>query len=401
MNGGNMPARPKILIIGDGLVGLATVCALADQPYDITWVGPQLDGGLLPPDYRSIVLNVTTKRWLDHYGLKDKIAPYLTPIDRVEVLESGSHLGCCFEAKETKWPSLGFVIPAHHLIKVLRDHAATCAVRKEYGTVEHFCSQEGLEVQIKKSSGQCQWMGDWILSAEGVSSVLRHKQGLEVRQKSYHQVALTGVVQCRGQAETTAIEYFSRQGPIAFLPRGKQQYGFVWIVSEQEVETMEAYSDYEFLQALAQAFGTRLGLFASISERASYPLALHWMPQRVSQGVVYLGNAAQSVHPVMGQGFNLAVRDIAAWVNFAEAQGAGQALSYSHALMYARLRESDRQRVIKVSDWLASGLEGQSLSSRCLRRLGLGVLNYSSQARSSFVQASLGEFVPWVIPEKS
>ena len=105
--GVTMPSRPNILIVGDGLVGLATICALADQAYDLTWVGPQLDGGELPPDYRSIVLNITTKQWLDRWGLQREIAPYLTEINRVEVLESGSHLGCCFDAKETQWPSFG------------------------------------------------------------------------------------------------------------------------------------------------------------------------------------------------------------------------------------------------------------------------------------------------------
>ena len=297
---------------------------------------------------------------------------------------------------------LGYVIPAHRLIKALRDHVAGCAIKKKQGVVTKLHSKETLEVQIQTTtSGQCQWNGDWILSAEGASSVLRQEQGLPLREKNYRQVALTGVVSCVGQAEATAIEYFSPSGPIAFLPRGGQQYGFVWIVTEKSVDAMEAYSDKEFLNALQTAFGTRLGLFTSVSQRSSYPLALRWMPERVSRSVVYLGNAAQSVHPVMGQGFNLAVRDIAAWVNFARAKGCDQASSYAHALMYARLREPDRQRVIQVSDWLASSLEGQDFYSKSLRRFGLGVLNYSAKAKSSFVQASLGELVPWVWPDKS
>ena len=392
--------RPKVLVIGDGLVGLTALSALNHSELDLTWVGPNLNEGSLPDDFRSIVLNSTSKEWLDHWGLATYLADYLTPITALEISESGALSHCHFSAAKTTRPALGYVVPAFRLIEALRKGTEGSHATKIQGKVVGWSQDACSEVIIETPMGERRWQGDCLISCEGAHSSLREMQGLDVHTKCYDQVAITAMVTLKGQSETVAFERFSSDGSMAFLPRGKGRYGVVWIVSSEYAEVLMSFCDQAFLAALQHSFGTRLGLFSSLSKRVCYPLSLSWMPSRFGPNTIYLGNAAQSIHPVMGQGYNLGIRDLAAWVNFAEYQGWQVCSRMDHLLSYSRARESDRQRVIRYSEQIVSVFGSKFSGTRAARRLALSLLDESPSLKSWVMGASLGEAYPWLQKER-
>ena len=162
-------------------------------------------------------------------------------------------------------------------------------------------------------------------------------------------------------------------------------------MAAKEAKALLAKTDAAFLSDLQEAFGTRLGLLQTVSARTTYPLGLHWMPQPIGPSTVYLGNAAQTLHPVMGQGFNLVLRDIITLVDLWQ-QHPEQSMFAAHQLLaYARARDADRKRVMQFSDLTVHSFCKQWLPLRVGRQAFLQLADLSTTIKQNIAHLSMGQ----------
>jgi 2-octaprenyl-6-methoxyphenol hydroxylase len=214
-----------------------------------------------------------------------------------------------------------------------------------------------------------------VIHAEGTSE--------DVREKDYAQEAIVALVTTRPAAVATAWERFTPQGPLALLPLGAR-YCTVWGMHPERARALCEAPEAEFLAALAQAFGGRAGEFVAVGERSRVPLALRVRPSRVGEREAYVGNAAQMLHPVAGQGLNLGLRD--AW-DLAQVLRDAQDPGDAHVLQrFAALRRLDATASIRVTDFLAGAFLGTNPLSGLMRGFGLTALDICLPARRFFAR---------------
>lgn len=164
-----------------------------------------------------------------------------------------------------------------------------------------------------------------------------------------------------------AYERFTPQGPMALLPMQNKRMSLVWAMSPKEAARMQSLSDAEFLRQLQQNFGYRLGRFTKVGARSAFPLQQVIMPQQVKWPVVFIGNAAHTLHPVAGQGFNLGLRDVAALAQCISQEG----LSKEMLNHYVRLRAHDQKMILGLTDGLVRVFTSRMPGLGLVRSLGL------------------------------
>jgi 2-octaprenyl-6-methoxyphenol hydroxylase len=190
-------------------------------------------------------------------------------------------------------------------------------------------------------------------------------------------------VSTRPGATATAWERFTPEGPLALLPIAGR-YGLVWAARPERARELCAATDAAFLAVLAQAFGRRAGEFVAAGARSRLALALRLRPQRTAERAAYVGNAAQTLHPVAGQGLNLGLRD--AWDLAQVLQGAQDPGDARVLHAYASLRRFDATATVRVTDFLAGGFLGGSPVPALLRGIGLTALDICLPARRFFAR---------------
>ncbi len=194
------------------------------------------------------------------------------------------------------------------------------------------------------------------------------------RNRDYRQTAIVGVVRADAARPGIAWERFTREGPLALLPldHAGHEWAMVWCGRPEAAQARMTLSDAAFLAALQHAFGSRLGQFTSIHERAAFPLGLNALPEPIDQRIAAIGNAAQMLHPVAGQGLNLGLRDA-----FALADALGQHGATPEALQaFAKRRGADRRLTIVATDTLARAFTVDLAPLPLLRGVALSALDW-------------------------
>ena len=249
-----------------------------------------------------------------------------------------------------------------------------------------------MRVRVKAESGKAKTLDARLLAvAEGARSPLREKFGIQAEHKEYPQVALTGLAEVRKVIRPdTAWERFTADGPLAVLPAGGRRYGFV-IVSNRGAERLGEMSDGDLLGHLQELMGYRAGEFVAVGPRAVYPLSLDRAERVTAPRSVLVGAAANSVHPLVAQGFNLALRDVAALSETLASEGRPPSDPGDPALLtrYASWRRSDQANVVRFTDGLAR--LSRSAWLRPLRGLGLQAFDVLPQARPMLARFALGQ----------
>ena len=298
-----MAEHADILIVGAGPVG--AVCALA-----------LAQGGLSPvllearaadrklADRRTLALSHGSRLILERLGVWQQLAG-ATAITDIDISQKGGFGHARLSAAEEIVPALGHVLGYDDLAHAL-DHAlaaAGLAVRHDAAVA---AALPGRTYATLRLHGGDLLTARLAVIADGGRSLA----GAAKIDKDYGQVALVGRVRTDRPHGGLAYERFTPQGPAALLPRG-DSYALVWVASPAEAERLLALGDDVFLAALQNHFGGRAGRFLAIAERGRFPLRLAWQGSRAGKRLVRIGNAAQTLHPVAGQGFNLGLRD--AW----------------------------------------------------------------------------------------
>lgn len=362
-----------IVIAGGGMVGVSLALQLAHVLPEETSI-MLVEGFAFPeplpghrPDYhpafdaRSTALSYSTKLIYERLGVWEDLQQWLCPINSIHVSSRGHFGSTLMQAGDHDWPALGYVVEnawlGNALIQALYRQG-----RVEVRSPCHLIDASSLPGGVKLTLDEGESLeASLLVVADGASSGLRERLGVTVSEKSYGQVALVANVASRQAHAGCAFERFTAEGPVAMLPLlgvagAANRSALVWTVSPQEGEQLLASADRDFLSALQQRFGYRLGRLEQVGERHSYPLSLIQSDEQVRQGIVVMGNAAHALHPVAGQGYNLALRDVAELSRvLVEAAGAGASygdLAYLHR--YERRQQVDQLRTIEMSDRLPS-----------------------------------------------
>jgi 2-octaprenyl-6-methoxyphenol hydroxylase len=350
-----MPAPAiDVLIRGAGPVGCALALALRQSHLKVGIVGATQP----KPGFRPIALSYASRLILERLGAWERLEA--TPIETIHVSQQQGFGRMRMDAADAGVPALGYVTEYGSLLEALRQPA------------EPFLVEEGLPARC-------------VVHAEGAAP--------DADEKRYSQDALVARVRTRPASSTIAFERFTAEGPLALLPHAGG-YAVVWSCSPQRAISLLESSDQAFLRALAEAAGSLPGQPVEVESRSVQPLALRVRPTRVEARAVYIGNAAQTLHPVAGQGLNLGLRD--AWELASvlrDAQDPGDARLLAR---YAAARRLDAQATIRITDALAGAFLGSSRVLRAARGAALTALDLLPAPRRFFARRMM--FGPSALP---
>ncbi|MEM6988624.1 MAG: FAD-dependent monooxygenase, partial [Pseudomonadota bacterium] len=297
-----------VVVVGGGLVGASLVHALAGSWLRVAWVDRQpLDR--LQRDPRSTALAYASHRLLSELGLWSDLASSASAITSVHVSQQHHFGSVTLHADDMAVPALGYVIGNHALGSALAARIAEQPQLSIYTpeTVES-AAELGTRQAVHLASGQ-RLSAKLVVAADGVQSTLRDASGIGLRrQVSFAQHAVVAEIEGGGWQPGRAWERFCNYGPLALLPLGADRLSLVYTVPDDQLDRVLALGDDDFLAEI-QARAGFVGAFESVSKRAAFPLVAVEAEASWRGRVVLLGNAVRTLHPVAGQGFNLALRD--------------------------------------------------------------------------------------------
>ncbi|MEM7402176.1 MAG: 2-octaprenyl-6-methoxyphenyl hydroxylase [Pseudomonadota bacterium] len=394
-----MSTQYDIAVVGSGLVGSSLAIALSSlsSDYRIAIIDSQpLEAINLKADHldgRSIALALSSKKMLSALGIWKTLHADATAIKNIHISDQGRFGVTRLDSKRYEVESFGYLVPADHLIHALNDQVDNLenVTRLQPFKVSDIQNQPD-RIVLKQENGES-IQAKLLLAADGANSSIRNALNIEVEEKQYHQSAVVGSVECEGEHNNTAYERFTGDGPLALLPKKDQFCGFIWMNPTEVAENNLHLSDSDFMNKLQKAFGYRLGHFKNVSKRFSYPLTLVMSKQRVQQNVVLIGNAAQTLHPIAGQGFNLALRDIAELTELlseVEINSEDGDLD-SKLAEYASKRQPDIEKTIRFTDRLNFLFNADYPVLAQSRGLGLAMLGAIPILEERIVKQNLGE----------
>jgi 2-octaprenyl-6-methoxyphenol hydroxylase len=348
------PAQFDVAIAGGGMVGLSLAAALAELPLEIVVVEPVAPEADAQPsfDARTTALSSGSRRMLEGIGAWPLVAARATPIRRIHVSERGAFGTAMLDAGEQGLTALGYTIENRLLGEALRQCIAPCPrIHVRHARVAAI-DPGPASVRIRTDTGEAM-QARLLVAADGAQSSARSALGIEAQVTDYGQHAIVAHVDTTRFHDYTAFERFTPEGPLAMLPIAEGRSAVVWTLAPEAARHACSLDDRAFLAELQEAFGLRLGRFLRVGRRQLFPLALTRSLRLVAQRAVILGNAAQALHPVAGQGFNLALRDVAMLAELV-AEG-GDPGDESLLERYSSWREPDREAVIRFTDGLVRG----------------------------------------------
>ena len=356
-----------ILILGAGPVGMTLALALADSGQRIHLLDRR-PRGAWADDPRGLALSHGCRQLLERLDAWNAAAG--TPIKEIHVSQRGGFGRTMINASDYGTPALGYVMRYRDLAAAL-DARIPATQWLEPGQVATIATNdEGALVTVTRGDVTQQITARLVVHAEGTP-----QNDPDVSVSDYGQHAVIAEVRPATPHGNRAWERFTPDGPLALLPVG-QDYSVVFTVPPEKAERLLALDDAEFLAALRTQFGTRLD-FVHAGPRAAYPLALRVRKQLVQPRQVWIGNAAQTLHPVSGQGFNLGLRD--AW-ELAEKllDGLEQQPDAGHPAAlaaYARGRQTDRRGSMAFTDGIVRLFSNDLPPLKLARGLGLLALD--------------------------
>ncbi len=378
-----------VAIAGGGMVGLSLAAALAELPLDVVVIEPVAPESAEQPsfDSRTTALSSGSRRVLEGIGAWPSLASRATPIRRIHVSERGIFGTATLEAGEQGLAALGYTIENRLLGQALRERVAgfprICLCPARVAGLEPGADT----VRLSTDTGET-FEARLLVAADGAQSAVRSALGIGASVSEYGQHAVIAHIDTTKFHDYTAFERFTETGPLAILPIVEGRSAIVWTLAPEAAHRAVALSDAEFLTELQQAFGLRLGRFSRVGRRQAYPLALTQAERLTAPRAAVLGNAAQSLHPVAGQGFNLALRDVAMLAELV-AKG-GDPGAPALLARYAEWRAPDREAVVRFTDSLVRGFGLPLGPLRRARGQGLVLFDLLRPVKREFARRTMG-----------
>lgn len=394
-----------IVVVGAGMVGASFASLLsrtASGPrHSLLAVEAVAPAAVGQPsfDARSTALSYGSSKIFSRMGIWDELAPAVTPIREIQVSDSGHFGSVTLSCEEHGQPALGYVMENRDLGRVLNPRLQ----KQEYvdylapARISHIQPrQAGMELTIDIDGNRVQVMAGLVVLADGGRSPICAQLGIDQQRKDYDQKALIANIAFGKPHHNVAYERFTENGPLAVLPLAdfadQHRGALVWTLSDAEIDSISGATPESMLQELNQRFGHRLGEITHIGEHFCYPLGLSQAREQVRPHLVLLGNVAHTLHPVAGQGLNLALRATETLVDtIVEADSAGEAPGQMSVLeRYRQRREADQHLAVTLTDQMINLFSSTSAGRTAVRKAGLLAMDLVPGLRRGFARQAMG-----------
>ena len=387
-----------LAIAGGGLVGASLALALAPLGLRIAVVEAVAPGGGMHPSYdeRTTALANGSVRTFQGLGVWRHMQREATSIRRIHVSEQGRFGVARIDAAEQGLASLGCVLPNRVIGAALWEGLRGAAAVEVVAPAQVIATTLGDGARlltVEHDGGTLEIGARLVVAADGARSVVREQAGIAAEHWDYGQTAVVATMTAQRFHDHVAYERFTPDGPIAVLPLADGRCGVVWTRSPEEAARLVALPDDEFLAEFQSAFGFRLGRLLKVGARHSYDLAMTRSERHVGPRIAIVGAAAQGLHPIAGQGFNIGLRDAACLAEvIADGRASGCTDAGDAALLegYASWRRQDQRRIVAFTDGLVR-LFGTPLGvMRGLRSAGLLAFEVFPPAKAAMSRLSVG-----------
>ncbi|MGV3346626.1 2-octaprenyl-6-methoxyphenyl hydroxylase [Enterobacteriaceae bacterium LUAb1] len=387
----------SIIIAGGGMTGATLALAishLTQGKLPITLIEATEPASQAHPGYdgRAIALADGTCQQLAAINLWSELSAMATPITHVHVSDRG-HAGCVnLAAADYHLHALGQVVELHDvgqrfytLLRQKPDITLCCPASVD--TFER--SAEAVSVTLKNGE---QLSGSLLVAADGSRSALAAACGVQWQLTDYQQVAVIANVSTTQPHEGRAFERFTEHGPLALLPMSDGRSALVWCHPLQDRARIDSWDNATFLRELQKAFGWRLGRFTQAGQRHSYPLVLQMASRHIAHRLALAGNAAQTLHPIAGQGFNVGLRDVMSLAEtLVTAWSRGEDVGdYKVLCRYQQRRLADQQLTIGMTNTLVQLFANRHVPLVVARNLSMMAIDNLSLVRHCLAKRTLG-----------
>jgi 2-octaprenyl-6-methoxyphenol hydroxylase len=393
--------KVDVAIVGGGMVGASLALALRGLGVDVLLVEGIAPGSSAQPSFddRTTALGNASRRIFEGLGVWGDIAPQASGIRTIHVSDAGRFGFARLRAEEQGIDAFGYVV-ANRVIGaalwkqlsavsggvVLRVPAKAEAIEvTEEGASFTLVSGAAVDGEVRERVE-----ARLLVAADGAQSGVRAAAAIEADVEDYDQIAIVANVGADHPHAGTAYERFAPSGPIAVLPLYDGSYGVIWSCRPQDAAGVLSLDDDSYLRELQARFGWRAGRFVRAGRRASYPLKLTRAAATTATRTVLIGNAAQALHPVAGQGFNLGLRDAAMLAEVIANAGSGDVGAPELLRRFAEWRAADRGGVVRFTDGLVKLFGSSRPGVGILRNLGLLMFDLAPPAKSALARVSAG-----------
>ena len=386
-----------VLIIGGGLVGASLAIALDGSGLRVGLVEavPARVDPQSSYDERNLALARATVNALQALGVWSLVGARATPIRRIHISRQGEFGAARLNAAAHGVDAFGAVLPARELGNGLlaRLDACNSLVRYAPARLDALATgDDAVVASLATGEGVRKLRTRLLVGADGTASFVRDCLGIETQQVDYAQVAFVTTITPQRALDGCAWERFTASGPVALLPLADRRAGVVLSVPAADAERVAALDDAGFTELLHARFGWRLGRLSRPGRRVSYPLRRVQAMRLHAPRSVIVGNAAQTLHPIGAQGFNLGLRDALTLADLLVegAQSGGDPGAAAMLVDYAERRRDDREGTIAMSDGLARLTANESPPLKLLRSLGLLALDRVPPLQAALVRRGMG-----------
>jgi len=328
-------------------------------------------------------------------GLWDHILEDATPIKDIHISDRG-HFGFShLNAEKENVDALGHVVTARHLGRHLLEGMNQCAdveVIAPARVVAVDSSIDSAFVEVEQDGRQRTIHTKLLVAADGGKSFIREQLDVPTQRWEYGQTAVVTNITPEQPHNNVAYERFTDSGPVALLPMTENRCALVWTVRDEQVDEVMSFDDEQFIQHFQERFGHRLGRFMRVGKRNHYPLNLLRAKEFTRERIAIIGNAAHTLHPIAGQGFNLGLRDVSALVDvILAAQKEDDDVGHSSALdRFSQWRKTEQKSMALATDGLARLFSNPLKSIRLGRNAGLLLVDLFPPLRRGIARGAMG-----------
>jgi len=366
-------AALPVVIVGGGPVGLVLALSMQQQGLPVKVLEARKQG-VAYQDKRALALSYGSKKILEKLDVWSDVEPNATVINTIHVSQRGSLGRTKLSAEEHDLPALGYVVSYGALMQALDSGLDKGNVMYEAAANAINQNAQMATVDFLLAGEESTLASPLLVIAEGGRG-LDNIPSLKRDTKAYGHDALVSKVSCDLPHDNVAYERFTPAGPMALLPNGERDFSLVWTGEKAGIDRLLTLDDATFLTELHAAFGDRVGNFLTIQKRLSFPLVKSQLATNTTPHMVVIGNSAQTMHPVAGQGFNVGLRDATALmkqlVATPHAGWGGLAMLES----YAKTRTRDTKGGLLFTDFLVSLFTNDLIGVSGMRSIGLGLLD--------------------------
>ncbi len=393
-----------VLIVGGGMVGASLAVALMPLKLKVGLIDAYQFGVAEQPSYddRAIALSYGSSRIYQGMGLWSELSANTTPINSIHISDRGHFGATRLSAEKEKVPALGYLVESRILGKQLYARINDSEIDLiAPARLEAFKeTDDGLIIELQKNeksnenNDSFQLKTRLLVAADGTQSKLRDLAGIGISRSNYQQSAIIANVSTEKPHNNEAFERFTDTGPIALLPLSDSRCSLVWThdtkAGTESLEETLALSDADFLDKLGREFGYRLGRFTKVGKRSSFPLALLTAEKITAKRIAVIGNAAHTMHPVAGQGLNLALRDVAVLADLIAQYGNDDAGCAELLNAYENQRAGDLKSTVRYTDSLVRLFSNDNFLLGHARAGGLLAVDRIAPLRKLFTTKSMG-----------